>query len=172
MPNHIITPAASELIRTEKAAGKSSRDIAKILADRLGIEIDQRTVSRHMQKLAPVLGAKPRSVEVAPAAPREPAEVDSIDEIEALERQVVTLLGLLEGDIPNRDRVAINAELRQTYGSIRKAKSARREEAAIQSADAAWVLAKLKRFDAMAGEGAEQDDEDAVPATTGTAAEG
>lgn len=183
---HKVTSGASQLILREKRAGKSSRDIAKKLLDELGVTLDQRTISRHVARIegkaqkrapepAPTPKVKPRpkarpertSTERVPI-PSSTGET-TLDEVEALERQVLKLQVLLEEDLPPKDRAALTGELRQTFASIRKAVTAKKQLAATSNSDAEWVLAKLRRFDAM-NRGAEAPvDDGAVPEAAGAA---
>lgn len=180
MPAHSVTPQASELIQSLRREGQSFRAIAKSVGERLGIALNHVAIKRHLDSI----GGKKRSrageaarleAQRSPQRPEPPPDEEPqapLPEIEALEREAVRLQGLLGRDMPHRDRTALTSELRATFASIRKAREAEREEAESQSADAAWVLAKLKRFDAMAAEdtptAATEDDE--VPPATGTEA--
>lgn len=190
-----ITPAASELITREKRAGKSSREVARLCQEQLGISIDQRTISIHAARIAGKArdrtGEPGRSEPIReirePEAPKPPAKTKkkperdpapprampeprfesgegavepTLDEIEALEREARRLQRLLQIDLTAKDRAALNSELRQTFGAIRKAQGARQEAAKLENADTAWVLAKLKRFDRM-NTGATEEDEGA-----------
>ncbi len=167
MPTHRVTSRASEIICAGKKAGKTSREIAKEVKKKLGIELDQRTISRH---IATIRG-KPRDraregAKAKPKAParRKPSVLDLIEpppidpdrktlpEIEALEREAATLQKLLAHDLPPPHRAALNAELRQTFTSIRKANQAKREVEKQQGADLDWLKRKLKRFAEIDGE--------------------
>ena len=164
MPVHRVTSAASGLITSGKAAGKSSRQIAADIFDQFGIRLDQRTISRHVKaidgKYQKRADEQPRTSK-APKAKATPAkhatrrqdepadETEDLDEVTELRRQARQLAGLLKGDLTPKDRAALNAELRQTFASIRKADVARRQAETGGNADTAWVVAKLRRFDAM-----------------------
>lgn len=159
-----VTPAASALIRGELAAGNSARDVAATVANRLGIELDHTTILRHAKKTD-------RRAEGG-AVLEVPEDFEPIaDEVEALEKQCGKLQGLLELDLPARDRAALTGELRQVFGAIRKATTAKQKAGEVADQDVAWVVAKLKRFDRMnrkdAGE-AIDDDGVSTDATTET----
>lgn len=172
MPTHRVTPAATEVIRRGKAQGKSSRELAAILKDTLGIEIDQRTISRHA-KNTPAKGKKGPRVRhqvdgAGPAGPPRPPpppppprpEPDAslelnagvndlaptLNEVAALEREVIRLQNILATGIPNRDRVALQAELRQSMKSIRLATSAAKKAQTVEDLEVAATVTKLKRF--------------------------
>ena len=190
MPAHSVTPQVSELIQSLRREGKSFRDLAQIASERLGKPISHTAIKRHLDSIGGKKRSRPREAArlaeaQAPKRPQPPQptpqageERETLPEIEALEREAVKLQALLAGDMPHRDRTALTAELRATYVSIRKAREAEREEAELQSADAAWVLAKIKRFDAMAREaaGAEApaatDEDDGLPPAARTATTG
>lgn len=172
MPTHRVTPAATEVIRRGKAQGKSSRELAAILKDTLGIEIDQRTISRHAKNI-PGKGKKGPRVRdqldgAWPAGPPRPSPPPSplrpepdaslelnagvkdlaptLNEVAALEREVIRLQNILATDIPNRDRVALQAELRQSMKSIRLATSAAKKAQTVDDLEVAATVTKLKRF--------------------------
>lgn len=151
-----VTSAASGLIAAGKKAGRSSRDIAGTIRENLGIELDQRTISRHAKALAgkptekkrpklkpvPLEGPEPKPYK--PPAP--PADFTAtLDEVDALEREADTLQRLLAVDLPPRDRASLTGELRQLFGAIRKAKHAAKQAADAEDADVAWMVAKMKR---------------------------
>jgi hypothetical protein len=181
MGAHSVTPEASKLIQQLKAEGQSLRAIAQSVKERLGIALNHVAIKRHLDSIAgrkrerPLEAARLAAAK-APQAPQpqdDEADRPILGEIEALEREATKIQQLLGASMPHRDRTALQAELRATYASIRKARDAEREEAESQSADAAWVLAKLKRFDAMEAvdaPAAADDDEDGLPQATGTAA--
>jgi hypothetical protein len=174
MPTHRVTSRASEIICAGKKAGKTSREIAKEVKKKLGIELDQRTISRH---IATIRGKpRDRSTETAKATKKrasarksaaidllEPPPLDpdrdTLPEIEALEREAATLQKLLARDLPPPHRAALNSELRQTFASIRKANAAKREVQKQQGADLDWLKRKLKRFAEIDGETLPESDD-------------
>jgi hypothetical protein len=193
VPTHRVTPAASEVIRRGKTAGKSSRQIAEILREQLGIVLDQRTISRHA-KASPAnrkATGPPRresppkaSTKAVPEVPDEPETVSpfldegiedtapTLNETAALEREVIRLQNLLATDIPNRDRVALVGELRQSLKSIRQVKAAAKTGQRAEDQEVAATVAKLKRFALRnVKDFGEADEPDAVP-EVGSAAVG
>lgn len=149
MPAHRVTAEAASRILEWKKQGRSSRDIAGSLLSEFGIQLDQRTISRYAKRGRPDPG-RSRPIPARPEPISVPESTEGpLDEVATLERQVEQLRSMLEVDLPPRDWAALNAELRQTFGAIRKAKKATREAAALESADTSWVVAKLKRFAAM-----------------------
>ncbi len=157
MPTHRITSEASARIVAGKKAGKSSRAVAQELKDELGIELDQRTISRHVGKIgeqpppvAPKMPRRPRADEDDdPGFEPHPPATPTLDEVTALETEVSYLQVLLANPLPPRDRTALNAELRQTFASIRMAKKAIKDAQDSEDEDVTWMIAKLKRFAAM-----------------------
>jgi hypothetical protein len=151
---HRVTAEASRLISEEKKAGRSSREVARILQERLGITLDQRTISRYAARTAtksPKSAPKPpptvqKILGSAKPPQASPPEGPTLDEIAALERQALKLQELLDGDLPPRDHAAICSELRQTFNSLRSAKHAQKEAKATENADVTWMKKKLMRF--------------------------
>ncbi|MGL4442641.1 MAG: hypothetical protein ACRCU1_03380 [Alsobacter sp.] len=74
----------------------------------------------------------------------------------------MALEAMLKTDLPTRDWVAANAELRQTFASLRHARRELREVKQTESADTAWMVAKLKRFAAMNAQSQPHPDGDSV----------
>lgn len=168
-PKGRITAEALEVIHRLKAAGKSSRETAKTLRETLGIEVDQRTISRHAKANGSIPLSEPADYALGaePEDDGQPFAVE-LDEVTALEAQVAKLQRELAGRLRPRDRAQLSGELRQTFASIRKAKAAKLEAEELQDADAAWMLAKIKRFDAMNRDAAEDDGELPEAARTAT----
>lgn len=156
MPATVITPELKRLIQDAKKAGKSSPEIARELLETRGIELDQRTISLAVApKRIRVPGQSRTQDEAAEALLPHPPASPTLDEVEALEVEATYLQGLLAEALTTRDRVYVNAELRQTFAAIRAAKRAAREAAEVESSDTAWMVAKLKKF---AGQEAPKDD--------------
>lgn len=180
MPTHRVTSRASEIICSGKRAGKTSREIAKEVKKKLGIELDQRTISRHIASIRgkprdrSKEGAKAKPSAKKKAAARKPSALDLLEpppldpdreplpEIEALEREAVTLQLLLAKDLPPPHRAQLTSELRQVFASIRKANAAKREVQKQQSADLDWLKRKLKRFAEIDGETLPEQNDGAV----------
>lgn len=147
MPTSVLTPELKQLIDDAKRAGRSSRDIVSWLLETHGVEVDQRTISRAVApKRIRVPGQSRTQDEAAEALLPHPPASPTLDEVEALEVEATYLQGLLAEALSTRDRVYVNAELRQTFAAIRAAKRAAREAAEVESSDTAWMVAKLKKF--------------------------
>lgn len=166
MPGFKITEPMGRAIRQAKAAGASGRAIAEQIGESFGTPIDQRSINRYL-KANPGKPSKNRPEHV-PTAPR-PDDGKALDEIETLQARVRDLNERLsDADIEPRLIAPLNAELRQTFASIRKADKARTEAKSRASGDTAWVVAKLKRFVSMkATGGAAKEDDAAVPPAAG-----
>lgn len=182
MPAHRVSTRASDLIARGKRAGKTSREIARELKKRLGIELDQSTITRHAQKIGgDAVGPRgkrkpppPSPVRVAEEEPpvgaaagwEAPDREVLSDEVAALRREVDNIQRILGLDLPPRDRVALTAELRAGFKSIRQVEAARRDAKKNEVEDVTRIVDRLKRFAAdnheNFGEPALDDDE--VPA--------
>lgn len=182
MPAHSVTPEVSELIQKLKEQGESLRDIAKIASERLEKPISHTAIKRHLDSIAgrkrerPLEAARLEAQRAgqAPQPPESAEDRPILGEIEALEREATKIQQLLGTSMPHRDRTALQAELRATYASIRKAREAEREEAEAQDVDTAWTMAKLKRFDRMNSGAPIEDDAPTtqLPEATGTEGSG
>jgi hypothetical protein len=174
VPSHRITADAGDAICRWKQAGKSSRDIAAQLAEQFGIQVDQRTISRYVGRVREKPAPKRQETRQEPTpdlADQEPAPEPTLDEIEALERRATRLQQLLarDGSMPIRDMAAINAELRQTFAAIRKARAAKQEQTNVLSAEAQATLARIRKFQAQNQAYPEEPPKDVpIPAATGT----
>lgn len=187
MPNLKVTADAAVKIARWKKSGKSAREISALL-EAQGIKLDQRTISRFVARSHDAPQPKPYRPaptvrapidEPGPAVdePGEPTQEPTLDEIEALERSAKQLQRLLAAPLPVRDTAALNAELRQTFASIRRARAAQSSQAGILSAEAQATLAKIRKFQAQnkayptpaVAAPVEPEPEDApIPAATGT----
>jgi hypothetical protein len=178
VPKHKITADAAIKIARWSKSGKSAREIARLLKVQ-GLQIDQRSVSRFITRCdEPRLGSfdPQESPPESPNKPPQETEISiSLDEIAALELRARRIQEVLRDDaaIPIRDMVALNAELRQTFASLRKARAAQREAVGILSADAQATLDRIRKFQrqnqsypATVEEPAPQDAP--IPAATGT----
>lgn len=174
MPVHRVTAKAQACISEWKSQGRSSRDIASALLNEHGIQLDQRTISRVARSIAP--HRSPIATEAPKATRPDPptvgsgasvahllAEGETLDEVSTLEAQAVALHALLATDLPPRDWAALNAELRQTFRAISKAKRDLREAKQAEHSDVAWMVAKLKRFAAQRATPAPANDVDTLP---------
>jgi hypothetical protein len=149
-----ITAAIGKAIRAAKDAGRSDRAIAKEIAETFGVSLSHRAVGQYLQKTP----AKVSRIARQPASNREdpqPSQAGgALDEISTLQERVRDLNERLsDPDVEPRLIAPLNAELRQTFASIRKADKARTEAKSRASGDTAWVVAKLKRFVSMNGNG-------------------
>ena len=176
MGRKTVTNDAAQLIAELYDAGTSTRDIARVVRERLGLDLNQSTIVRHLGRSKPA-PTRARAHGNAPHVPRPPEALEpTLDEIPALERRARRLQELLDDEdalTGARDVCALNAELRQTFASIRKARAAQREAAGILSADAQATLARIRKFQQQnqsyptaVAEPAPQDAP--VPAATGT----
>lgn len=173
-----ITAVIGRAIREAKRAGRSDRAIAQEIGDQFGVSLSHRAIGQYIQKTPldrPETDGKPQSIRPAPSS--HPGTSPVLDEIETLQARIRDLNDRLsDPDVEPRLIAPLNAELRQTFASIRKADKARTEAKAKASGDTAWVVAKLRRFVSMNGNdgGAASDDdtdegdEDEVPEATGT----
>jgi hypothetical protein len=162
MPVNRITTEASALIQAEKAAGKTSRDIAAAVNDQLGIALDQRSISRHLARLeGKTQKRKPKAPKKASAKPTAPKSAGRkakaaapLDEIPTLEARAVALKTQLDNSakLTPPDIAKLNAELRQTFAAIRKAKDWGSRGKTGTNQDTAWVIAKLQRLAASTAE--------------------
>lgn len=137
-----ITPAIERMIRSGRKRGLSSAQIAALVDDRHRVRLDRSTITKYLAANP----ARPSRKRPAPPATTEAVELDELGTLRARARELHTML---QGDLSPGNVVKVNAELRQTFKSIRGAEQARQKAKNAASADAAWVLAKLKRLDAM-----------------------
>lgn len=176
MGRRAITSDAAQLIAEAKSAGKSSRETARIVHDRLGIELDQSAISRHWAQVQKKPKAKQPSNPKAARARRPattsgaPAEVSRVEptlnEIEALQRRARRLQELLEdeGSLSGaRDVVALNAELRQTFASLRRAQAAKQVADKSLSREATEILERLRKMANQQREYPTESKDDGVP---------
>lgn len=161
-----ITAAIGKAIRAAKDAGRSDRAIAKEIAEAYGISLSHRAVGQYLQKTP---AKTPRTSRESDTSREGEPSQSTLDEIETLQERVRDLNERLsDPDIEPRLIAPLNAELRQTFASIRKADKARAEAKSRASGDTAWVVAKLKRFVSMkATGGAAKDDDAGVPPAAG-----
>jgi hypothetical protein len=171
-----ITAVIGRAIKAAKAAGRSDRAIAQEIAEQHGVSISHRAVGQYLKKTsarAAPTGVAPRPMRSEPASHRTASS--ALDEIETLQARIQDLNDRLsDPDVEPRLIAPLNAELRQTFASIRKADKARTEAKARASGDTAWVVAKLRRFVSMNGTGGaaakdDTDDDAELPATAGPA---
>lgn len=150
-----VTTEASAVIQAAKAAGKSSREIAAELKDQLGIELDQRTISRHValiegrkQKRQPKRAGKaPGKAKAKPVAVPATSRTEPLNEIKTLEARAREFEAILQQKLPLRDRIAASKELRDCFAQIRAAQGGPNGNADGKAAqDAAWVVQKLRRL--------------------------
>ncbi len=155
-----ITGEAARYVLERAQTDASHETIARELEQRFDLVVSSRAVGR-------MLAVFNEQVDRSPAeAPLEASEADpgaaavdgddtapavepTLDEIPALEAQALKLQRLLAGRLPHKDRAALNGELRQTFNSIRKAQAAKQAAKDGTNEDTTWVIAKLKRFEAM-----------------------
>lgn len=137
-----ITEAIGKTIRTAKRKKLGGPTIVALVLERHGVQLDRRTIDRYLEANPPRPSRKPRAHAAIHAE-------DELDELVTLRARARELHDLLSADLSPGNVVKVNAELRQTFKSIRGAETAKRKNEKSASQDATWVLAKLKRFDAM-----------------------
>lgn len=175
MPFPKITAKIAETIKAGSLRGLSSAALSALVLQEHNIAIDRSSITRYLGANAPKLvraAPKPPITSAPPASDTE--QSTPLDEISTLQARIRDLnYRLNDPDVEPRLIAPLNAELRQTFASIRKADKARTEAKAKASGDTAWVVAKLRRFVSMNETGGastetEEDSDDEVPPATGT----
>jgi hypothetical protein len=162
--NPKITEQVGKTIRSAKKRGLGGPTIVALVLERHGVQLDRRTIDRYLAANPP--RQRPKRTDPAGTDP-----ASDLDELETLRARARELHQLLATNLSPGNVVKVNAELRQTFKSIRGAEAARIAASKSASTDATWVLAKLKRFDAMnRGEIVDDaTDSEGVPAAAGAA---
>ncbi len=165
-----LTDEALDLIRSEHHAGKSCDDIALTLRDRLGIDVQRRTIENRLYRMAVAAGTPRRKpgrpsrieregLQVPPPGPASPQTQKklrrkakaTLDEVASLRLQISRLEDALDKPLPPREMAAVSKELRDAYKQLRVAMAVAKGPGIVASqaaADAEAVIERLRRLQA------------------------
>ncbi len=147
MPRLAITPPAAAMIAALHAAGKSRTEIARELADQLGVVVHPRSIAKHLARRAgrkqpraqksKVVGLRPRLATVPCGPATTPiSQAGPPEEIPTLTGLATQIQGLLQGPGLHASDVArLSQELRQVLAQLRAVTSAQRAEVEASAVD-------------------------------------